>query len=190
MTGASRAAPVPIRDPHSPRPTAAIAAAASQRHNPPEPRPRPTARTASPLSDGSGGSVAAFPPGKCSRRPSFPFQLDDALNYVSHKASRESGPPFCVTRQVVGSHVRCSVLSPPPAWVAWRRRGEVDGRGGGVADATAPTILEPAWRKGLSPTHSRRAFAFEKSLRIRSPGFQSVLGHFSLCDSEQIVSRL
>lgn len=113
--------------------------------------PPPDSAPASPLSDGGSGSVASLPPGKCSRRRAFPCPLDGALNYVSHKADQALGPPFCVTRQVVGGHVGSPVPSPPPAWVAWGRRAEVDGRGGGVADATARTILEPAWREGRTP---------------------------------------
>lgn len=44
----------------------------------------------------------------------------------------------------------------------------MDGRGGGVADAKAPTILEAAWSKGLSPTHSRPPFVVGKSLSWES----------------------
>ena len=44
----------------------------------------------------------------------------------------------------------------------------MDGRGGGVADAKAPTILEPAWSEALSPTHSRPALVVGKSLSWES----------------------
>lgn len=164
MAEVGRTAPVPIRRAHSPGPTGAIAAAASQRHNRPEPRPRPTARPASPLYDGGSGGVASLPSGKCSPKFVSLRQLDDVLNYISHNERRALVPPLCVTRQVVGSHVGCAVPFPSPAWVAWRGRREVDGRGGSVADATAPTILDPAWREGLGPTHSRPSFAVEKPL--------------------------
>lgn len=62
------------------------------------------------------------------------------------------------------------VPSPPPAWVAWGRRAEVDGRGGGVADATARTILEPAWREGWTPpTRAAASLSLWKSLRAENP---------------------
>lgn len=52
----------------------------------------------------------------------------------------------------------------------------MDGRGGGVADATTPTILEPAWREGLSPTHWRPSPLVAKSL-----SWESARLVFSLC---------
>ena len=51
----------------------------------------------------------------------------------------------------------------------------MDGRGGGVADAKAPTILEPAWSEGLSPTHFRPALVVEKSLSWESARLAFVL---------------
>lgn len=108
------------QSPHSPGPTAAFAAAASQRHNRPKPHPRPTARPASPLSYDDSRAVAPLPPGKCIPRLVTLCLPDGLLNYVSHKARRALGPPLCVTRQVVGSHVGCSVPFfhplPQPGW--------------------------------------------------------------------------
>lgn len=154
MTGVGGAVLTSIRGAHSPGPTAATAAAASQRHNRPEPRPRPTARPASPLSVDRRGGVTPLPPGKCSPRPAHSAltRRTPELHFPKDKAS--VGP--AALRHAPGCRQSRGVLRsvPSPRLVAWGRGRKVDGRGGGVADATAPTILEPASRKGLSPTHS------------------------------------
>lgn len=141
MTEVGRTTPVPIRRAHSPGPTGAIAAAASQRHNRPEPRPRPTARPASPLYDGGSGGVASLPSGKCSPKFVSLRQLDDVLNYISHNERRALVPPLCVTRQVVGSHVGRSVPSPPPP--GWP--GEEGGRWTEGAEALLTPLPPPFW---------------------------------------------
>lgn len=141
MAEVGRTAPVPIRRAHSPGPTGAIAAAASQRHNRPEPRPRPTARPASPLYDGGSGGVASLPSGKCSPKFVSLRQLDDVLNYISHNERRALVPPLCVTRQVVGSHVGCAVPSPPPP--GWP--GEEGGRRTEGAEALLTPLPPPFW---------------------------------------------
>lgn len=62
----------------------------------------------------------------------------------------------------------------------------MNGRGGGVADATAPTILEPACRESLSPTHSGPAYLVERLPSWESADFRSLLYPLPLCDLEQI----
>lgn len=138
-------------------PTAAIAAAASQRHNRPEPLPRPTARQR----PRSRTTQAAAPSPRCLLGSVVldAALLDPFAAYRTTFPRRQGERSVRRLRHALGFRqsrgLLLSIPSPRPGGLG-KKRGRRKRRG--CCLRHSPTILEATRRERRSPTHARPAF--------------------------------